>query len=65
MSHPTDTESTPASPRAIGWCSWHKGMAEDVRLIQAVEQGSGPGMSFFACPRCRDKFSLPLLADQP
>ncbi|MEU2340001.1 hypothetical protein ABZ608_41825 [Streptomyces sp. NPDC013172] len=34
-------------------------------MIQALEQGSGSGHTFYACRRCRDRYNLVPLADQP
>ncbi|WP_369222452.1 hypothetical protein AB5J52_14040 [Streptomyces sp. R39] len=65
MPETTQTETPPTTPRALGWCHWHKGLGEDIRLIQALEQGSGRGASFFACPPCRDRHNLTPLADRP
>lgn len=65
MAEGTQPEDTRTIPHAVGWCHWHKGLGEDIRLIQALEQGSGRGASFFACPRCRDRFNLVPLADRP
>lgn len=59
----TTTDNTPR--RAFGWCAWHQGHAEDVRLIQVYEQGSGPGGSLFACPPCQESHALVPFADQP
>ncbi|MFJ5638574.1 hypothetical protein [Streptomyces sp. NPDC093223] len=65
MPEGTQTEDTPTSPRAIGWCHWHKGLGEGLRLIQVVEASSGPGARMFACGRCCTRFSLTPFADQP
>jgi hypothetical protein len=60
---------TPASaqhtPTGFGWCHWHQGHSEGVRLIHAVEQGSGPGYTTFACGPCRELHGLVPLADRP
>ncbi|MFK0151217.1 hypothetical protein ACIQVK_03930 [Streptomyces sp. NPDC090493] len=64
MSETTQPADARTIPRPIGWCHWHKGLGEDIRLIQALEQGSGKGASFFACPRCRDRFNLSPLGEQ-
>lgn len=65
MAEPTHTPATPDSPRAYGWCSWHQGSAEGVRLIEWQEQGSGPGGGAFACRPCREAYDLVPFADQP
>lgn len=56
----------PPAPTAYGWCSWHRGISEDVRLIQVQEAGSGPCTvgNRFACARCRRRFRLVPLADR-
>lgn len=64
----TDDRTPPPAqhtPTAYGYCAWHKGHAEGVRLIQAREQGSGPGYSLFACPPCREVHRLVPYADRP
>jgi hypothetical protein len=45
---------TPEEPtrRAFGWCHWHQGHSEGIRLIEVVEQGSGSGGTVFACGLC-------------
>lgn len=58
-------QAEPANPAGFGWCAWHKGHAEGVRLITAHEQGSGPGYNLFACPPCREMHRLVPYADQP
>ncbi|MFH9826709.1 hypothetical protein [Streptomyces bobili] len=64
---PTDRPAPAAGvvPTAYGWCSWHQGSAENVRLIYAHEQGSGPGGGTFACEPCREENKLVPFADQP
>ncbi|MGX9919576.1 hypothetical protein ACWIG4_06955 [Streptomyces sp. NPDC002248] len=46
--------------RTIAWCAWHRGLAEDVALIDVVEPASGPGTAgrLFACHRCRESYRL-------
>jgi hypothetical protein len=59
----TDTTDTPTG---YGYCSWHGGYAEDVRLIDVLETVSRGGASAtFACPPCREKYRLVPLADRP
>nr|WP_237514934.1 hypothetical protein [Streptomyces sp. SID4945] len=55
---PVTTSGAPA--RLIGWCAWHRGLADDPVLIQVVEQASGPGSAgrLYACPRCRESYQL-------
>ncbi|MDV7220627.1 hypothetical protein [Streptomyces prunicolor] len=65
MQHDTETGTTQDSPRAFGWCAWHKGHAENVRLIDVHEQGSGVGGNLFACEPCRETHRLVPLADRP
>ncbi|MFB6787707.1 hypothetical protein ACFCWT_13625 [Streptomyces olivaceus] len=62
--------SAPASPapgdglRIIGWCAWHKDVADGVRLIQVDEQGSGRGGIRYACEPCRERHGLVPFADR-
>ncbi|MFJ2006979.1 hypothetical protein [Streptomyces chartreusis] len=51
----------------LGWCSWHRGQAADVRLIHVIEQGSGPGTAArrSACAPCRWDYNLVPLANRP
>ncbi|MEU3982527.1 hypothetical protein AB0F77_20935 [Streptomyces sp. NPDC026672] len=65
MSQPTDTQPTPDSPRAYGSCSWCGNFRSGVRLIHAIEQGSGPGWNHFACVDCRVTYGLTPLTDRP
>lgn len=62
---PETVQTQTETPRIFGWCSWHDGHAEGVRLIHAVEQASGPGMNLSACPDCRTAHKLTPLADLP
>ncbi|MFC8433677.1 hypothetical protein [Streptomyces sp. NPDC057253] len=64
---PENTQTAPAanSPTGYGWCAWHQNYARGVRLISAIEQGSGSGQCLFACRSCRDIYDLVPLADQP
>lgn len=64
---PSDTpaRATGVTPTEFGWCSWHQGSAEGVRLIYAHEQGSGPGGGAYACTPCRETNRLIPFADQP
>lgn len=65
MQEITQTTDASNTPTAFGYCAWHKGYADGVRLIHAVEQGSGGGHCIFACPPCREVHRLTPLADQP
>ncbi|WP_234539432.1 hypothetical protein [Streptomyces shenzhenensis] len=65
MPETTQAETPPTSPTASGWCHWHKGVGEDVRVTQVVEAGSGPGAKLSACARCRARRNLVPFADQP
>ncbi|MHC3429094.1 hypothetical protein [Streptomyces sp. DT18] len=49
-----------APARSIGWCAWHRGLADDPVLIDIVESASGPGSGgrLYACPRCRESHQL-------
>lgn len=60
-----DSQQTETRPTAFGWCAWHKGMAEGVRLIEVIEQGSGRGGDLFACEPCRQIHRLVPYADRP
>lgn len=67
MEEPTQSpgaENTPA-PTAFGYCCWHGGVTAGVRLIDVIEQGSGPSPALFACPPCRETYHLVPLADRP
>ncbi|MGN7136757.1 hypothetical protein [Streptomyces pseudogriseolus] len=72
MAEPTHTPpaeedaATPEEPqrRAFGWCAWHEGHAEGVRLIDVIEQGSGSGITHFACGPCRTIYGLTPFADR-
>jgi hypothetical protein len=63
-------ESTQATPeeattrRAFGWCHWHQGHSEGIRLIDVIEQGSGSGGTVFACGPCITANSLTPFADR-
>ncbi|MBL3670141.1 hypothetical protein JL475_30015 [Streptomyces sp. M2CJ-2] len=57
------TETT--TPRAFGWCHWHEENVEGVRLITVIEQGSGSGITHFACPPCMAAHRLVPFANRP
>lgn len=65
MAEPTQPTATEDTPTAFGWCAWHLGIATGVRLINIIEQGSGPGRTQFACPPCMDQHGLVPLTDRP
>ncbi|WP_406469042.1 hypothetical protein OH738_18110 [Streptomyces hirsutus] len=65
MTEPTQTETSEGTPRGYGYCSWHHRFAADVRLIDVIEQGSGPGHVHYACPSCRRVHGLVPYADRP
>ncbi|MGW3134386.1 hypothetical protein [Streptomyces sp. NPDC001139] len=65
MAEPTQTPPATNTPTGYGWCAWHENYARGVRLVRAVEQGSGRGASLFACRPCREAYSLVPFADQP
>ncbi|MFI1726894.1 hypothetical protein [Streptomyces sp. NPDC020489] len=65
MSETTQAASPANSPTAYGWCAWHQNHARGVRLIRAIEQGSGTGGNLFACLPCRQAYDLTPYADQP
>lgn len=56
---------TATIPAGYGWCSWHENYVRNVRLINTIEQGSGPGASQYACLPCRQAYDLTLFADHP
>lgn len=62
-SNAADAEQEPATGH--GWCHWHNGVSDTLRLVQVVEQGSGIGGSLFACAPCRKVHGLTPLADRP
>lgn len=67
MAESTQAPAAVRNPSAYGWCAWHKKYSGGVRLIDVVEQGSGPGTAgnLFACARCRETFRLVPYADRP
>jgi len=64
MSEPTGTTPATNTPSAYGWCAWHQGHADGVRLITVIEQGSGPGHAQYACRPCREAYRLVPFADR-
>ncbi|MFF5801581.1 hypothetical protein [Streptomyces albogriseolus] len=61
---PTEEDTATTVPRAFGYCAWHQGHAEDVRLIDVLEQGSGSGITHFACGPCMAAYGLVPFADR-
>lgn len=59
--------SEPRGPRAIAYCSWHRGLSDTARLIRIQQEAAtGPnGGLLFACAGCRQKHGLTPLGDQP
>lgn len=53
------------APVSYGYCNWHHGYSEGIRLINVQEQGSGPGGVQFACAPCSQKYRLVPFADRP
>lgn len=62
---PENTQTAANTPAGHGWCSWHENYARNVRLINTIEQGSGPGCGQYACPPCRQAYDLTLFTDRP
>ncbi|WP_037870371.1 hypothetical protein [Streptomyces sp. SPB074] len=52
--------------RTIGWCAWHRGLADHVVLISIIETASSPGSGgrLYACPRCRESYQLTPYAEK-
>ncbi|MGY0067193.1 hypothetical protein ACWZEH_10245 [Streptomyces sp. QTS137] len=65
MDESTQTEDAAGTPTSYGFCSWHNRFAAGVRLIDVIEQGSGPGHVHYACPPCREVHGLVPYADRP
>ncbi|MGQ5576784.1 hypothetical protein [Streptomyces sp. ECR3.8] len=61
---PTEEDTTTTVPRAFGYCAWHQGHADGVRLIDVIEQGSGSGGTVFACGPCIAVNNLVPFADR-
>lgn len=63
----SNAQAEPDATTSYGYCAWHKGHTEGVRLIDVHEQGSGPGTgrNLFACAPCREVHRLTPLADRP
>ncbi|WP_409234764.1 hypothetical protein [Streptomyces sp. PA5.6] len=72
MNEATQHPNTPNSPStasmepgSYGYCSWHHAYSAGVRVINVVEQASGPGRVDFACLPCREQHHLVPFADRP
>ncbi|MFB7655231.1 MULTISPECIES: hypothetical protein [unclassified Streptomyces] len=65
MPESSQQDSITPTLTSYGYCSWHKGFAGGVRLIEVIEQGSGPGGALFACETCRRIHRLVPFADRP
>lgn len=53
-----------AEIRVVGWCSWHRDAADDVRIVQIDERGAGRGVVRYACGPCRERHGLTPLIEQ-
>lgn len=40
------------------WCTYCQRVHGSARLVRVVDQGTGPGMSVYACRSCRTVFRL-------
>ncbi|MFF5959522.1 hypothetical protein ACIPSH_06030 [Streptomyces iakyrus] len=65
MAETTHGPASANTPTSYGFCSWHNRFADDVRLIDVVEQGSGSGGVQYACAPCREQHRLVPFADRP
>lgn len=65
MAEPMQDTPGRDTPQGYGYCSWHHRFAGDVRLIDVVNQGSGPGHVHYACGPCRETHRLVPYADRP
>jgi hypothetical protein len=63
MAERTDGSVSTAETR--GWCHWHRGSSGTARLVQIIEQASGPGAGLYACAPCREQRGLVPVADIP
>ncbi|MEU0218953.1 hypothetical protein ABZ281_29355 [Streptomyces sp. NPDC006265] len=64
MAERTQDQAAEGTPTSYGFCSWHQRFAEDVRLIDVIEQGSGSGHVHYACGPCRKTHRLVPYADR-
>ncbi|MFE3004258.1 MULTISPECIES: hypothetical protein [unclassified Streptomyces] len=64
MQETTDLTGTSAEA-TFGYCHWHKGPSGTAVMVQAVEQGSGPGAALYACAPCREQCDLTPYSEQP
>ncbi|GAA5033246.1 hypothetical protein [Streptomyces siamensis] len=66
MAETTDTSTRTGDGRqGYGWCHWHRGHSQTARLVQIIEQSSGPGAGLYACAPCREQRGLTPVADRP
>jgi len=64
MAETTQDTATEEDAGPYGYCSWHHRFAAGVRLIDVIEQGSGPGGVHYACPPCIKTHRLVPFADR-
>lgn len=57
---PEPTWDIPVTPETSGHCNWCQTTSDTLRLVQMIEQNSGPGYPQYACAACRDQH-YPLL----
>ncbi|MGQ4439862.1 hypothetical protein ACN6LI_004735 [Streptomyces violaceoruber] len=62
---PNSPAAATAEPMTYGYCSWHRGYSAGIRVIEVVEQGTGPGRVQSACGPCREEHALVPYADRP
>lgn len=65
MTEPTRAPSAPTIPATLAHCSRCDALAATCRLVQIIEQVSGPGGGVFACAPCRTLHGLIPVADLP
>ncbi|GGS90491.1 MULTISPECIES: hypothetical protein [Streptomyces] len=61
----TSQSAATTEPTTYGYCSWHRGYTAGIRVIEVVEQASGPGGVQSACGPCREQYGLVPYADRP
>ncbi|MFG2311179.1 hypothetical protein ACGFS9_21290 [Streptomyces sp. NPDC048566] len=65
MAERTDARTPTGEATGYGWCHWHRGHSQTARLIQIIEQASGPGAGLYACAPCREQRGLTAYSDRP